>query len=205
MQKALSNKTIPEAIASVGLRVVQTSGLNLKELEATLRKAGSIQAVGMEMSQEQKTALIQAAIESGNIYHGRQIYRRKELLCATCHRIDGIGGLSGPNLTTVGSYMTPNSLLESVLNPSTDIKQGYETVLVTKTNGEVISGLLHRKTDTATLIRLSNSEVISIPGEEIETIDVSPVSLMPAGLTRNLSQEELRDLLAYLVSLGNYE
>lgn len=202
LRKALEGKKLPEDIASVGLRVAQTSGLNLFELDEALRKAGSIQAVGLEMSREEKDQLIKDAIASGNQYRGRTIYRRKDLLCATCHRNNGIGGLIGPDLTTVGSYMTPNSILESLLNPNTDIKQGYETVIVTKTNGEVVGGLLHRKTNTATLLRLTNNDVISIPQEEIEKVDVSPVSLMPIGLTKNLHRDELRDLLAYLINLG---
>lgn len=202
LQKALRGKTIPEAVASVGLRVAQTSGLNLTELDAALRQAGGLQPIGNEMSREDKNRLVQAALASGSVGRGREIYRRPELLCATCHRIDGIGGLSGPELTTVGSYMTPNSLLESILSPSSDIKQGYETVLITLTDGEILSGLLHRKTASATLLRLPDGEIVSIPSREIAKIDVSPVSLMPAGLTRGLHEDELRDLLAYLIALG---
>ena len=139
---------------------------------------------------------------NGNKRRGREIYRKKELLCATCHRIKNIGGLSGPDLTTVGTYMTPNALLESILQPNSAIKQNYETVLVTTKNGEVVSGLLHRKTNTSTLIRQANSEIVEIPAEEIAAVDVSPISLMPPGLTRNLHRDELRDLLAYLSGLG---
>ena len=76
-------------------------------------------------------------------------------------------------------------------------------MLVTRTDGSLVSGLLHRKTDNATLIRQANGELLEIPNEEISETDVSPVSLMPAGLTRNLHRDELRDLLAYLMSLGN--
>ena len=202
LRKALEGKTLPEKMASVGLKVVQTSGLNLVALEEAIRKAGSIQSIGMEMSKADKDQLIQDALQSGNLHRGHQIYRKKELLCATCHRVKGIGGLSGPDLTTVGSYMTPNSILESILNPNSDIKQGYETVLLTKTNGEVISGLLHRKTNNATLIRQANSQIIEVPAAEIAELDVSPVSLMPTGLTRNLHKDELKDLLAFLINLG---
>lgn len=200
--KAMEGQTLPEPIASIGIKVVQTAGLNLFDLEEALRKAGSIQPIGMEMGKAEKEQLIEDALATGNIYRGQQIYRKKELLCATCHRVQEIGGLSGPDLSTVGSYMTPNSILESVLNPNSDIKQGYETVLLTKTNGELISGLLHRKTNNSTLIRQANSEIIEIPEAEITKVDVSPVSLMPTGLTRNLHRDELKDLLAYLVSLG---
>lgn len=202
LEEALEGKSIPEPIASVGLKMVQTSGLNLVALEEALRQAGDIQAVGMELSKAEKEQLIAEALSDGNTRRGRAIYRRKELLCATCHRIKNIGGLSGPDLTTVGSYMTPNSLLESILQPNSDIKQNYETILLTKSNGEIVSGLLHRKTNTATLIRQANSEIIEIPAEEISEVDVSPVSLMPTGLTRNLHRDELRDLLAYMIKLG---
>jgi putative heme-binding domain-containing protein len=98
--------------------------------------------------------------------------------------------------------MTPNSILESILNPSSDIKQGYETVIVTKTDGEVLSGTLYRKTDSATLLRQANGEILSIPAAEITKVDVSPVSLMPQGLTASLHRDELRDLIYYLTHLG---
>ena len=202
LRQALEDKNIPEEIASVGLKVVQTSGLPLGALEEALRKAGSIKAVGMEMSKEDKEQLIADALQNGDLGRGRKIYRRPELLCGSCHRTQREGGLSGPDLSTIGSFMTPNSILESVLNPNSDIKQNYETVVVSKTNGEVVSGLLHRKTNDATLIRLANSELIEIPNEDLQEVDVSPVSLMPAGLTRNLHRDELKDLLAYLMSLG---
>ena len=98
--------------------------------------------------------------------------------------------------------MTPNSILESLLNPSKDIKQGYETVILTQKDGEILSGTLYRKTNNATLLKVANGDVLEIPASEIEKIDVSPVSLMPAGLTASLHRDELRDLLTYLTNLG---
>ncbi len=202
LQQALSGKTIPEANASAGLKVVQTSGLNLFDLEETVRESGGIKAIGLELSKADKDQLIAEALEEENPYRGRAIYRKQELLCASCHRINDSGGLIGPDLSTVGSYMTPNSILESILNPNADIKQGYETVQVTRTNGEIVSGLLHRKTNNSTLIRQPNNEIIEIPAEEIANLDVSSVSLMPPGLTQGLHRDELKDLIAYLINLG---
>ena len=202
LQQALSGKTIPEANASAGLKVVQTSGLNLFDLEETVREAGGIKAIGLELSKADKEQLIAEALEVENPYRGRAIYRQQELLCASCHKINGSGGLIGPDLSTVGSYMTPNSILESILNPNADIKQGYETVQLTRTNGEIVSGLLHRKTNNSTLIRQTNNEIIEIPAEEIAKLDVSSVSLMPPGLTQGLHRDELKDLIAYLINLG---
>lgn len=202
LTKALSGETIHESIAETGLNVVQTSGLPLGELEQAIRKAGNINVIGMELSREEKSQLIAETIEKNNIYRGRKIFQQKKLLCRTCHRVQNLGGLSGPDLSTIGTFMTPSAILDAILNPNNDIKQGYETVVLTKTDGEVISGLLDRKTDKATLIRLAKNEIVEVPETEIAEIDVSPISLMPAGLTRNLSREELKDLLGYLMSLG---
>ncbi len=201
LAEVLKNKKIPEAVASIGLRVTQTSGLNLADLESAIREAGELAPVGVQLSTEEKTLLIEDALTNGNRYYGSQIYRRPQLLCATCHQINGIGGLLGPDLTTVGSYMTPGSILESLINPNTDIKQGYETVIATRKDGSVISGTLHRKGDQVTMIRMANNELISIPDVDLETMDVSEVSLMPASLTASLHRDELRDLLYFLASL----
>jgi putative heme-binding domain-containing protein len=202
LANALKGKNIPEPIASAGLKMIQTSGRDLPELEKALRESGKINSIGMDMEPKEKDQLIQDAMATGNLYRGQILYRKKELLCTTCHRVNSMGGLSGPDLSTIGTFMTPPAILDAVLNPTNDIKQGFETVILTKNDGEIVSGLLDRKTDKATLIRMANSEIVAIPASEIANIDVSPVSLMPTGLTRNLHKDELKDLLAYLMSLG---
>ncbi len=202
MTEALKGEKLPESVASVGLSVAQSSGFNLTQWEEALKEAGNLKAMGMEMTKSERTTLIEEARTHGNPHRGHRIYRRPQLLCATCHRINGIGGLVGPDLSTVGTYMTPNSLLQSLLAPNADIKQGYETVLVHLVDGQVLSGTLHRKTDDDILLRNTKGEIQTISNQEIEKLDVSEVSLMPANLTASLHHDELRDLLAYLMQLG---
>ena len=138
----------------------------------------------------------------GNTERGKEIYHRKSMLCATCHLIDNRGGKLGPDLTAVGSYMTPESLLESLLNPSSSIKQGYETVLVTTKNKAILAGLLQRKTGDSILLRDTTGKVTAIPNRNVAKIDVSPISLMPPGLTATLRRDEMIDLMKFLTSLG---
>ena len=57
--------------------------------------------------------------------------------------------------------MTPEVILESLLHPSTDIKQGYETVVVNRQDGTVVSGTLQRKSDTGVLVRDASEAIIS--------------------------------------------
>ena len=157
--------------------------------------------VAHNLSQEERRALLEEARSKGSAERGSAVFHRAEMACAVCHLVNGKGGKLGPDLSTVGSYMTPESMLESLLNPSTDIKQGYETVIVTKKDQSVVSGLLQRKTDTAALVRDPTGKVVSISNGDIATIDTSPVSLMPPGLTASLRHDELLDLLHYLMHL----
>ena len=199
---ALKDQQLPAAVGTEGIRLARSSGRDLSKLVAAMTKAASLKPVGFALDEKQRENLLAEMSEHGNARRGREIYMRPQLLCTTCHLINNEGGKLGPDLSTVGSYMTPASLLESLVSPSTDIKQGYETVLVTRTDGTTVSGTLERKTENNTLIRQANGEVATIANEDIAKLDTSPVSLMPMGLTASLRSDELADLMKYLTSLG---
>ena len=182
--------------------MAHASGRDLHALIATLNAAGGLDPIAQNLSAKDRTQLLTDAQKIGNTERGREIYHRKTMLCATCHLIDNRGGKLGPDLTTVGSYMTPESLLESLLNPSSSIKQGYETVLVTTKDKALLAGLLQRKTGDSLLLRDTTGNVTAIPNRNVAKIDVSPVSLMPPGLTASLRRDEMIDLLKFLTSLG---
>ena len=202
LSKALQESRMKEPVALAANRIASASGRNVPELLAALNKAGGLKPVSSSMSPQDRSKLIADARASGSAERGRQIYQRTAMACTTCHLVNGKGGKLGPDLSTVGSYMTPESLLESLLNPSTDIKQGYETVVVTRKDQTVVSGLLQRKTDTSVLVRDPSGKVVSIPTGEVAKVDTSPVSLMPPGLTSSLRRDELVDLMTFLTSLG---
>jgi len=198
----LANVKLPEAVAIAATRLAQASGRDVGPLIAALNTAGNLKTAGLQLTPDDRRTLLADAAAKGDAARGREIYHRKALLCATCHMIDNKGGEVGPNLSTVGSYMTPESLLESLLNPSTDIKQGYQTVIVTTRDKAVVAGLLQRKTGEAHLIRDPAGKIVSIPNGDVAKLDSSPVSLMPPGLTASLRRDELVDLMKYLTSLG---
>ena len=199
---ALANSKVESTVAAQGIRLAQSSGRDLSILVSALTRAGSLSPVSREMNADQRRTLLESVRVSGNATRGRQIYQGPTTACTACHRVEGVGGKLGPDLTTLGTYMTPEVILESLLNPNTDIKQGYETVVVNRKDGTVVSGTLQRKSDTGVLVRDATEAIISIPGEQIEELDVSPISMMPPGLTDPLRKDELVDLLRYLTTLG---
>ncbi len=198
----LADVKVPEALAVAATRLAHASGRDVGPLVAALNTAGNLKTVGLRLTPEDRRTLLADAAAKGDAARGRDIYQRKDLACATCHTIDNQGGQLGPDLSTVGTYMTPESLLESVLNPSTAIKQGFETVLVTTKDKDVVAGLLQRKTNDAHLIRDPSGKVVSVPNSDIAKLDTSPVSLMPPSLTAPLRRDELVDLMKYLTTLG---
>lgn len=202
LRKNLVGKQVHENVALAGIRVAQASGRDMSGLIAEFTRAGSVKAIGTSLSPAQRTKLLADMRSSGNASRGREIYLRATLVCATCHAVKGDGGKVGPDLSTVGAYMTPESILESIINPSTSIKQGYETVVITKPDGTVVSGTLDRKTEQGARVRDAVGNIIFVPNSEIDKLDVSTVSLMPPGLTSSLRPDELADLMKYLTGLG---
>lgn len=153
-------------------------------------------------SQHQRLAELERSLSaSGDIERGRALFNTKAT-CVVCHRVGDSGGLIGPDLTTIGRIRTRRDLIESIAFPSSTFAREYETRLITMRDGAQHAGRIARETeDTVYLLNAANQET-PLPREQMAKIEISPVSLMPPGLERLLTPQELSDLLAYLLSLG---
>jgi putative heme-binding domain-containing protein len=147
-------------------------------------------------------ALRRAAMNSsGNAERGQAIFVSPAAACAACHKVHGRGGEAGPDLSQIGGKFDRTHLIESILDPSAEILQGYQaTVLETKA-GRVLVGIVKSESATAVTLLDAAGKPITIPLGEIESRAVSKVSLMPAGLADTLTPAEFTDLIAYLESL----
>lgn len=198
---ALRNHTLPAEVAKRAVQIAQASGRDLSELVEQLQVSGELEDADNITDSIDVDQLL-AQIQSGDKNRGAKIYQRAEVACVACHSLNGIGGKVGPDLGSIGAFMTSAGILQSILEPNAAIKQGYETVLATLKDGEILSGTLQRKTETEALIRDATGAIQAVPLTEVETLDTSAISLMPPGLTGNLTSDETRDLISYLISLG---
>ena len=104
---------------------------------------------------------------------------------------------------------TPNgdlfrSSLEAIIDPSKDISDQYGSSVVTMNDGTVHGGLVIEQGDVVDVYPPdATTEPVTLSHSDIANIEASPVSQMPPGLINALSKEELRDLVAYLMSGGN--
>lgn len=137
----------------------------------------------------------------GNARRGQVIFNSEAAACISCHRVGEDGGRIGPDLTKVGSVRSGRDLLESIVFPSASFAQGYEPYLIEDQDGFVYEGVITRQTsDTLTLRSAANAEV-RLDRKSIAEITPATVSIMPQGLEKALTPQQLQDLLAYLLSL----
>jgi putative heme-binding domain-containing protein len=151
--------------------------------------------------QRQMLADLEQGLEGGDIHRGRVVFFSKKVACANCHRVGGEGGEVGPDLTRIGAVRAVRDLLESVVLPSSTLAQGYENYLVTTSSGRALSGVIAWDTAEMLGLRDSSGAEIRVQKKTIESVTRQPTSLMPDGLARAMTREELRDLLAFLRSL----
>ncbi len=126
--------------------------------------------------------------------------------CVACHRIQGSGGYSGPDLGSVGKRYSIEDILKSICEPSATISDQYTASEVTLKDGSGLYGRIIFKNDQETAIATNPfnfGQLTNIPTENIKEIQPSSTSLMPPGMINGMNPEELQDLMAYLLSGGN--
>jgi putative heme-binding domain-containing protein len=134
---------------------------------------------------------------------GQSVYQ--EARCDACHRFDGVGGSTGPDLTGVGSRYSAADLLKSILEPDASVPPQFQTQVITLKSGDVITGAIAGETPEAleVVVNPLSSRPTRLLKVDIRERATSPVSPMPGGLLNHFSQEEILDLLAFLQSGGN--
>lgn len=137
---------------------------------------------------------------AGNPQRGQQLFRAAGQ-CANCHQIGAEGKEVGPALTEIGSKLSRQALFESILFPSAGISHNYETYAVSTKDGTVLTGLLTSRTDNELILKTQDALLHRIASSELEAVRKLEVSLMPADLQKQLSAQDLADIVAYLETL----
>jgi putative membrane-bound dehydrogenase-like protein len=138
---------------------------------------------------------------TGNIDKGRAIFERTESTCITCHTAGGKGVDVGPGLSEIGTKLPKEALYESILNPNSGLSMGFETQIFTLRDGGVASGIVRSETKDQITVVLPGGATQSVPKNNIAKREKLTTSLMPAGLSNVLSQDDLVNLVEYLASL----
>ena len=122
--------------------------------------------------------------------------------CGECHQVAGRGARIGPDLSGLGETATPDRLLQSILEPSREIAPQFTVWRVERRDGTSVEGMLEADRDDVQIYRQADGRTISVPTREVEARSPLTTSLMPQDLSRLMTEQELRDLLAYLQAAG---
>jgi putative heme-binding domain-containing protein len=134
----------------------------------------------------------------GDGARGKEVFFSRKAACYGCHRAAGAGGSVGPDLSQVGRFRTPRDLLESIVFPSSSIVPEYRAYTVQTRDGRSAVGMIARETSDAVYLRTASLAEVRIARGDVEELAPSPTSVMPEGLDKILSRQELADLLEFL-------
>ena len=137
---------------------------------------------------------------TGNREAGKKLFETTAS-CAKCHKVRGAGKDVGPDLSEIGSKLSREALFVSILDPSAGISHNYETYLLELTSGNVLSGVLVSQTADSLVIKTREAIEKKVARTDIELMQKSELSLMPADLVKTLTEDSLADIVEYLVSL----
>lgn len=140
-----------------------------------------------------KTWLDAPTLASANRVHGSELFVKH---CAACHKFFGQGGDIGPDITGA-QRQNLDYLLENIIDPNAAVSKDYQMEILRTVDDRIVTGLVEA-TSAETLVVQTLNERVVLPLEEIVERMLSRDSIMPQGLLDGLSDEEIRDLIAYV-------
>jgi putative heme-binding domain-containing protein len=139
---------------------------------------------------------------SGDAGRGKSVFiTNSAAQCKTCHKAGDVGETVGPDLTKIGSKYDKAGLLEQILEPSKTIDPAFTTYLLETKDGRVISGLAIEKTANEVVLKDAQGKTVRFPNSEIERMVPQSRSLMPDLLLRDMTAQQVADLLEFLSRL----
>lgn len=148
----------------------------------------------------QKIDGLLASLPEGDVRRGQKVFNGEKAACSTCHAIGYLGGHVGPDLTRIGQIRSRRDLLEALVYPSSSFVRSYEPTTVITKRGEVHSGILRLESDEEVVLVTGAQTEVRLPVAEVAETSPGETSIMPSGLTEQLTPQELADLLAFLLA-----
>lgn len=198
LSQAIADDTLLPATKEVVLTAaVASSEERIRDLfEKFLPEEKRTRRLGLIVRREELLSL------PGDIERGKALFSSTMgVQCKNCHKIDVVGTTIGPELNQIGKKLTKAQILESILEPSRRIEPKFVQWILETTAGEVHSGIVTERTDAKVVLRTAKDQRIEVQKSEIERLVPSQQSMMPELLLKEMSKEQIADLLAYLESL----
>lgn len=162
----------------------EVAGASTEEMQAQLEKYLKLLAASTEEN------------PGGDPYPGKALYTQ---MCGKCHKLHDAGGQVGPDLTSFKRDDVRTMLL-NIINPSAEIREGFETFVASTTEGRVVTGFLVEQDPQVVVLRTAEGQTVTLDRDDIDELLPQKKSIMPEGQLKTLTDEQVRDLFAYLRS-----
>ncbi|MBX3437048.1 MAG: c-type cytochrome, partial [Planctomycetaceae bacterium] len=144
-------------------------------------------------------AAVLASYEPGleaatDVERGRAVYRKT---CANCHRLGTEGHAVGPDLASVKNK-SARDLLIAILDPNRERQPNYTSYTLVTTEGRVVTGIITSETADSVTLRQAEGKEETVLREDIELLRSNGISLMPAGMEKDLTLEQVADVIALI-------
>jgi putative membrane-bound dehydrogenase-like protein len=170
-------------------RLLTHGRADIRERAAKVLQAGTPDERKKVLKQYQEALTLK-----GDAQKGREVFRQN---CAACHRIAGIGTVTGPDISDTRTK-TAEQLLLDILDPNAAIDANYINYQVTTKNGKLYTGLIAAETASSITLRRGEDQTDVILRQDVEELRSTGLSLMPEGLEKNISIAQMADLLSFL-------
>ena len=149
-------------------------------------------------TQRQRVADLMPLMTQGDARRGHAVFHTSKAACSACHQMGYAGGTVGPELTRIGEIRTERDLLEAILYPSASFVRSYEPAVFLTTDGRALNGVISDQTAAEYVLTIGADKELRLPRAEVDEVHPSAISIMPAGIDQQLSNQELADLVAFL-------
>ncbi|WP_245542639.1 PVC-type heme-binding CxxCH protein [Segetibacter koreensis] len=185
-----SSKIQPAAIGwPRSVRLMAQSDLKLRERARKLLTKDETERVKVNKEYQHALTL------KGDVANGKNIFFKN---CSSCHQIRGDLGVSfGPDLGTIHNW-SPDAIMANILAPNLSISSGFDLWSVELKDGGSFQGIISTETPTAITVKNAGREEKTIRRADIKSLKALNMSSMPTGLEKQINQQQMADLIAYL-------
>lgn len=162
------------------------------------------QEITSGLAPDSLAAAYSSVLVGGDVSKGRNLFFRDQTAqCMRCHSFNDYGGNAGPRLNGVAARLTPEQILESLIEPSARIAPGFGIVTLNLDNGKTIGGILLDETKNEIVLKVGEKPDTVISKADIVKQTNAPSSMPP--MRYLLTKREIRDLMSFLTTLKEDE
>jgi putative heme-binding domain-containing protein len=193
--KAVAAEQVPKSALNIN-QVRKLISLSDRDVSQAVAKLWGTVREGRDPQREALVRQMRLLLASrrGDSQQGVVVFAK---LCGQCHKIHGQGQEVGPDITVNGraSY---EQLLSSVFDPSLVIGEAYQARTVRTVDGRVLTGLLAEDSQERVVLKVQGGKLEAVARDDVQAMKVSELSLMPEGIEKQLSPQEIADLFAFI-------